>query len=287
LTVVDVTNGREKLRVPNSWQEELAVSDGLVYFRKGQPLYCFDIKAGKLKWEQDKWTNREIVVSNGILVTRTANDDLCAFDANSGRELWDFVVGDRLFNPTVYKGRVYSNCQNRTIYGIDLKTGKDKFRLKLEKPEYLTGHFVIYQGLLICKVYLEEPSRSSDQDRNDGKYFIMAVDIETGKTKWKTQCQNFLFKPAVSEGIVILEFEESISALDVANGQQIWQKRMPGVNNQPLIIEGTVYVGCDDEFLYALDLKDGHEKWKWGIGRGIGRDRLPLCNYARWRIHCI
>ncbi len=276
LTAVDVTNGREKLRVPNSWQEELAVSDGLVYFRHGQPLYCFDIKAGKLKWEQDKWTNREIVVSDGILVTRTANDDLCAFDAKSGRELWDFVVGDRLFNPTVYKGRVYSNCQNRTIYGIDLKTGKEKFRLKLEKPEYLTGHFVIYKGLLICKVYLEDPSKGGAQDGTDGKYFIMAVDVETRKIKWKTQCQNFLFKPAASEGIVILEFEESISAFDATNGQQIWQKPMPGVNNQPLIIEGTVYVGCDDEFLYALDLKNGHEKWKWAIGRGIRRDRLPL-----------
>jgi outer membrane protein assembly factor BamB/ankyrin repeat protein len=276
LTAIDTSRGREKFKVPNSWQGGLAVANGMAYFREGTQLFCFDLESQKIKWRQDKWTNEQIVVSDGILVTRTANDDLCAFDSITAKELWDFATGDRIVTMQIYNGMVYAYCHNRSIYGIDLKSGKQKWKLRLEKPEYLTGLFIISDGLVLCKVFLDDHSKNDHADGSKGKYFLMAYDLKTERTRWKIPCQGFFFKPAVAQDILIVEFEQSVSAFAISSGKQLWQRPMPGVNNQPVIIDGVLYVGCDDGKLYAMDIKNGNLKWADEIGVGVRRDRTPL-----------
>jgi outer membrane protein assembly factor BamB len=277
LTAIDISNGREKWKVPNSCRGNLAVAEGLAYYRSGQPLYCMDIKSQEIKWRQDKWTNEDIVVSDGILVTRTANDDLCAFDARTGRELWDFVIGQRQFHLRVYNGLVYTHSHDGAIHGVDMKSGREKSRLKLEKPEYLTGLFEISRGVMFCKVFLDEPPYGDDQGEvKSGKYFLLAFDLEKGKRKWKIPCEGFFFEPALSDDTIIIESGDRLWAFDINTGQQRWSVKVPGVNYQPTIFEGAVYIACDDGCLYAHDLRNGAEKWSFEIGKRIHRDRTPF-----------
>src|SRR5437868_5598329 len=48
---------------------------------------------------------------------------------------------------------------------------------------------------------------------------------------------------------------------------ELWQfKTGDAVEGTAAVVDGVVYVGSFDKHLYALDLKDGSEKWKFAAG---------------------
>jgi outer membrane protein assembly factor BamB len=49
-----------------------------------------------------------------------------------------------------------------------------------------------------------------------------------------------------------------------AKGNVIWDLRKPGLDyTNTAIVQDIVYVGCRDNYLYALDLKTGEEIWNF------------------------
>ncbi|MBX9950606.1 MAG: PQQ-binding-like beta-propeller repeat protein [Candidatus Obscuribacterales bacterium] len=74
-------------------------------------------------------------------------------------------------------------------------------------------------------------------------------------------------KPLVSQGLVYFGNQAGdVKALDIKDGHEVWRfKAGAEANASPVIFAQTVYFGSRDGFMYALDAITGKQKWKLNI----------------------
>jgi outer membrane protein assembly factor BamB len=106
---------------------------------------------------------------------------------------------------------------------------------------------------------------------------LFAVDTISGKLKWSARPTGtargnpfVATRPAVSGDIVIAPMGETLMALNLATGKEVW--RGPATEQSAAVTAagGTAFVmGADNNF-YALDAATGKEKWKMTFARGYG-----------------
>ena len=106
---------------------------------------------------------------------------------------------------------------------------------------------------------------------------LFAVDTVSGKLKWTARptgtargTAHVMTGPAFSGDIVIVPMGETLMALNLATGKEVW--RGPATEQSAAAVTGggTAFVmGADNNF-YALDAATGKEKWKMTFARGYG-----------------
>src|SRR3990172_7326231 len=76
--------------------------------------------------------------------------------------------------------------------------------------------------------------------------------------------------PAVVEGVVYVgSYEGYLYALDAESGEMLWRfKAGDRVYSSPAVVEGVVYTGSGDGYLYALDADSGKMLWRDPWGYG-------------------
>ena len=76
---------------------------------------------------------------------------------------------------------------------------------------------------------------------------------------------------AVVDGRVFVGCDDGqLYALGAADGRRLWAcKTGDSVESSPLVLQGTVYVGSNDNCLYALDAAQGKLRWKYETGGKI------------------
>lgn len=96
--------------------------------------------------------------------------------------------------------------------------------------------------------------------------FLYAVDLATGKEKWKVQLAPMKAPPAVADGKVYVgDVEGKFYAIDAATGKKLWTfeagaEFTAGAN----FFKGTILIGSHDSTLYCLN-PDGTKKWEYKI----------------------
>lgn len=162
LVAVDAANGQEKWRLKAATVNIPTVGDGMIYFEGGevlrqgdfsQPhtmLHAVDLQSRKEVWHLDApgTTNQPesyglpiyydgliYAVTNSNSMTGTENGVIHAFDAKTGKQVWE-QAGDtplwQVGTPLAYKGTIYattgtSNKLRGTLRAFDAKTGKTKW----------------------------------------------------------------------------------------------------------------------------------------------------------------
>ncbi|HXF57833.1 MAG TPA: PQQ-binding-like beta-propeller repeat protein [Actinomycetota bacterium] len=109
---------------------------------------------------------------------------------------------------------------------------------------------------------------------------LVALDLATGQERWRVQAGGAVdVAPAASDGLVVAVAEEretgGITVLAAATegcGQPtcrpLWSfrpRRLGAGSTSPTVVGGTVYVGLGDFTVYALDLRDGRERWRAAV----------------------
>jgi outer membrane protein assembly factor BamB len=94
-------------------------------------------------------------------------------------------------------------------------------------------------------------------------------DIEA---QWRFQTDdNVVSSPAVVDGTVYVGSDDNnVYALDAGDGTE--QRRFQTydwVYSSPSVVNGTVYVGSDDNNVYALDAGDGTQQWRFKTEHGV------------------
>lgn len=103
---------------------------------------------------------------------------------------------------------------------------------------------------------------------------VLALDVETGATRWSRPVRVSPVAPArvvlARDGRVYVSEVDSVLAMRESDGQTIWNFRPDS--------QAVVYPSVDDQALYtgqrgipivyALDIQDGHLRWKTNIGIG-------------------
>src|ERR1700694_3261353 len=93
-----------------------------------------------------------------------------------------------------------------------------------------------------------------------------------GRKIWGFLTNNeVLSSPAVVGGVVYVGSEDdNVYALNANTGAKIWAFQTGGfVNSSPAVVGGVVYVGSADWNVYALNASTGAQMWAFNIGDSV------------------
>ena len=105
-----------------------------------------------------------------------------------------------------------------------------------------------------------------------------AVDSRSGRSRWEFRTGELLpwewgfegwdvytSSPVILDSMVVFGAGDgAVYALDLLNGDELWRFVTHGrVRSTPAIADGVVFVGSADGRVYALELETGEEKWRF------------------------
>jgi outer membrane protein assembly factor BamB len=100
--------------------------------------------------------------------------------------------------------------------------------------------------------------------------------------KWRFSTGSSIYSsPAVVGGIVYVgSDDDSLYAIDAATGAERWRFSTGGdVDSSAAVVDGTVYVGSYDGNIYAIDAASGEERWRFDTNED-GRRLVPAVLYG-------
>jgi outer membrane protein assembly factor BamB len=103
--------------------------------------------------------------------------------------------------------------------------------------------------------------------------YAYALDADTGKELWKRRIGrlNASSPTYYRHRLYIVNLEPGhVLKLDAKTGKTIWKRPLPGrAESSPVVIDRTVYFGCEDGNLYALSTNSGDVRWATQLGGPI------------------
>ncbi len=269
------------------------VAQDVVYFGSGDGnLYALDTSSGELRWKfpTGDVVHSSPAYADGVLYFGSWDSFFYAVEAATGKEKWRFHGGeDPLIHnqvgfqssPAVVGGVVYTGCRDSNLYALDAATGKEKWRFNNElswvitSPAVIRGHvfFATSDSSLYhvvdaitgkpvlrqqCKAYMfSSPTVAGDVvliGALNGT--LEARDIKTGELLWDYQTET----SKQNKGWVLtadrkfndpmLYYSNWREAPLVATDRQFG---IGAIFSSPLVVNGVVYFGSTDGYLYALE----------------------------------
>ena len=107
---------------------------------------------------------------------------------------------------------------------------------------------------------------------NKNRYYPASVNMEDIRFLWNYTTGDYVFSsPAVVNGVLYIgSNDDNVYALNATNGSKIWNYTTGGdVDSSPAVAVGVVYVGSEDGNIYALNVSNGSKIWNYTTGGGI------------------
>ncbi len=216
---------------------------------------------------------------------------------------WLNTEGGSIDNmPLIRNGMIYFGSMNHNIYALELKSGKEVWRHKvqdrigLSSPQLYMDSLIIgsydynvYRidlgtGRMIWKFHTKGELASSGTV-SDGVYyftgrdqFLYAIRCEDGSLLWKHKTfDGNVSVPTIHGDMVFFgSSDRNIYCLDKVKGTLIWkfETEEEVVNVTPFrIIGNNIHFGTQGNILYAVDISTGKESWRlrtgeYGMSRG-------------------
>jgi hypothetical protein len=98
------------------------------------------------------------------------------------------------------------------------------------------------------------------------------VDAATGEQEWAFDTSDWVnSSPTVVDGTVFVgSNDDNLYAVDAATGDQEWVfETGDPVYSSPTVVDGTVFVGSTDNNLYAVDAATGDQEWAFETGSSV------------------
>ena len=200
------------------------------------------------------------VISDGT-VFAVDGADVRAIDAESGEVRWSVAPDNRAATywapPTVVDGVAYLGDGDERLRAFDAETGEtlwtrtfgggDRFEAVYGSPTVGTGG-TLYVGTTGGRIY--------------------GVDPSNGETRWSTSVFGQILTTVVADRMLVLATTEGGDAYAVSDsGRQHWQTALPDLSHTtPAVAGGTLYVGCFDGKVYAIDAGRGRIEWSAHVG---------------------
>ena len=195
-------------------------------------------------------------IEKGRIFTGDNEGFIKAFDAKSGKQLWEYKTGRRIIGgPAVSKGIVVCGSADKKIYGLNAKTGKLLWTVNATEP--VLGAVTIQDGI----AYIG----ASDST-------FRALRIKTGEEVWAYHGVKgyIIAKPLVTNDKVIFgAWDNTLYALNKSDGKEIWKwtgglKRMhfSPAAVWPQVAHGKVFIVDPQRAMTAIDLQTGETVWR-------------------------
>ncbi|WP_084177329.1 outer membrane protein assembly factor BamB family protein [Natrinema saccharevitans] len=215
-----------------------------------------DVQVRKLFDGEGSISNSPVIVDGTLYVIATTR--LHAIDLETGELEWQKEVNaSPAAHPAADNERVFAGTRDG-IVAADLEDGEVQWRndigISSVNPVPVNDGVIGIQNLFLHYFDLKNGNESTLHDMRDhqGGY-------------------PYTYVPAVNNGNVYFVSENTIYAVDIEDENIQWQfessTEEPLGESDPTIFNETVYVGGEDQHLYAI--KDGSERWKLEIDEPI------------------
>jgi polyvinyl alcohol dehydrogenase (cytochrome) len=297
-----------------------AVQGRYLYAASGNTLYALERSTGTVRWKAITNANpfaqisaspvvigREVVVGTASFevfiakTTYTFQGSIGAFDARSGRRLWNFVTtpndarsgpGEGVWStPAVDRklGLLYIGTgQNLappagpledSILAIDYRTGRLAWSMQATHGDVFSMGYpngFDYDLGASPNLFRARGRELVGDGSKDGAYY--ALDARTGKLVWKTQVApggpfgGVLGSAALADGRLIVPANvgntspeaAEVVALDPRSGKAEWTHPVPGHILGPVsAVPGVAFVASDTGALVALGTRSGRQLWSF------------------------
>ena len=218
-------------------------------------------------------------VANGVVYLTLEQGAALAFDAASGKLLWQrrFPVL-ALYAPTYANGALYViGGPLSSVYALDAATGAIRWQWQATSQTHSGSPVTVADGIAYVNTVQIDPGG------NDSDYALYALDATTGAVRWRfATARSVDAPPVVAGGMVYIgagEGDGHIYALDARSGRLRWKYATNGafVNSDPTVGNGLVY--ADDVVnpltLLTLDAATGTILRQFTLN-GITQQSTPL-----------
>lgn len=243
----------------DNWTSSPTIVGNTVLVGSGDgALYALDLATGRTRWKAEtKGRIRSTpAVSGDQVVVGSFDGHVYSFDRTTGKEKWSFATEGVNFasdtfgydrksiqsSPAIAGDVVLAGARDGFFYGIDLATGKERWRVD-HKISWVNCSPAVSDGLAFIG--------SSDAQ------FLQAVDVKTGAQRWRADTLGVIWaSPSVAGGVVYTPTTRGpLYAFDKNTGKELWRVRFTGgTYSSPTIDGNRLYIGNDDGSVYALDL---------------------------------
>lgn len=204
------------------------------------------------------------VVAHGILYIGSADGNLYAIDAATGKLAWDLPLGESgdgiWATPLVHDGVVYIGSFDQNLYALNATDGTMIWAFEAKGAIVATP--LIYKDTIYIGSF-------------DRKFY--AINAGTGKAKQgftPFQADDWFWGKAVAyeDTIVIGSLDGRIYALDAETGERKWSfpelDRGPvgQIRGDPALIGDLAIFGSDNGRVYAVNASNGQEAWHYPTG---------------------
>lgn len=197
----------------------------------GQPcghLQCLDLATGRLLWKhRHAWWppgSAAYCAATGLVVAPCNDESLLALDADSGSVKWRFkteglVRGQALVAAVQGKSRLYVATERGRLHCLDTATGEVIWTRRYGQG--LWHQFLVADDQAVFVM--------------DGKWHFMALDLESGATRWLSRLRSPGCWQPVRCGnyLVVLSRQGHLAVFDPAREIKVWEGRIPGSYHQP------------------------------------------------------
>jgi outer membrane protein assembly factor BamB len=187
-------------------------------------------------------------------------DRLVAYDIVSGKQLW-LVEAPMVLPPIVVDDLVYC-VEMGAVVARRTADGAVAWRTEIAEPLAVrptAGH-----GWVVGV------TKSGT---------VLAIRAADGQVVWRRDLASAPRAPltissvststTVSPRVYVPTSASRIVALEMATGEPAWERRVGGLPGEVLALEGRVYAGSTDNFMYCLMAKDGQIDWRYRTGADV------------------
>ncbi len=265
--------------------DEVVVGDGVLFAldRRGL-VHAIDAVTGKSRWlgKDPLVCDRVFGIAytqqeSGSLVVVGTDKGMFAFRAKDGEKVWFTAVAAGVAGPAVAKGLVVAGGADGKVHGFDLKTGEIRWQ-----QDYLEDRPEDPPGFKGSDARFSEPARpggaATDGDMVALSIFdqcrTLALDAATGKRLWDFKTGGWMYgRPSIGPLFVYVgSQDEHVYAIDKQIGKQQWKLATRSRNEAMGALQDRfVYCGSCDGTLHAIDVAVGRVEWTFPIERFAGR----------------
>ncbi|WP_408635786.1 outer membrane protein assembly factor BamB [Paraneptunicella aestuarii] len=203
-----------------------------------------------------------LTVAYQTLYLGTENGLVVALDTDTGAVKWQQKVkGEVLASPVVDEGIVVVNTGAGTMYGLDARTGEEKWVYESEVPP-LTLRGISAPAVAAGGAVVGTAS---------GKLAVTL--LETGQVAWEqtiatasgsTELERMVdidSQALVLGGVVyVISYNGTLASIELRSGRVIWKREYRSYRR--LSLDGnSLFVVDDKSQIYALDRRNGVESW--------------------------
>jgi len=212
------------------------------------------------------------VIGSDTVYVQNVSKGLYAIDAKTGEEQWFFRTGQSSrICPEISGNIIYTGNQSGYLYAINTNNGSEVWNFKAPDRIYTSPEVVNGTVYVGCT------------DNN-----LYAIDEVTGTKKWEFNADDS--NSWVSEiQTVPIKLRYSVSSVTVENGTVYvgdnngylyaldantgTRERRCNIGhpliNNSVVIDNTVYIGCANGSLHAIDANTGTKMWNFDTCRGV------------------